>query len=343
MKNIFLCIIAAIALVSCKVDVDNTAKINEVEFTIRAEDDSLAKNARIFIYDTEASYLSDYQKGDTNSTALAISKNTASNGKITTKLAANKAYWIRVVYFQDVSKTEPSALIGGVQMYSNDEETVKFGPFENNDFGTENLSTKATIRLTKAYSFLAITAKDSSNIKVYNSENKIISSLGGRTNLTTSGSSSDVETDKNLLSITNAKYLLYKVPKGKISVSYKSKNGCAGVNTITIQGKGEIVKEELTPCDAGTIVFYNNSSDLKDIKVILLAASDTLGTISSKNTGYTDATVCDLNSNESLIKVGRAVGTYNYLLTSASGPCEVKGTVEVSKNGCVRVPINLCR
>ena len=349
-KIVFYCTaLFATVLVSCKVDVDNAVKLNKVEFTIKTDDNgAIASTAKVFIYDSEAAYQNDYTKEDTIG-ASAINKGITTSGKFNIELTSNKPYWVRVIYFQ---KSAEVLNAGKTVMYSNDELGVQFGPFESKNFENNNLTTKASITLTKAYCYLLVAAKDNASIEVsvFNARNKACEKLSFNNNLVNSGAltiGSLDELEKNLFTKfdkQNQQYMVFVVPKGNISIYYKSMAGCNKVVNKKITGDKRVVVDVLESCVTGTLVFYNKSSDFTDIKVILSTPSDTIGTLEATELSYTHTNVCDFSSSRSLIKVSREIGTYKYVATSKSGNREIKGTVSITTaNECKPVEILLTR
>ena len=315
-KIVFYCTaLLATVLVSCKVDVDNSVKVNKIEFSIKTDDNgAIANTAKVFIYDSEAAYQNDYAKEDTIG-ASAINKGVATSGKFNTELTSNKPYWVRVIYFQ---KSAEVLNAGKTVMYSNDELGVQFGPFESKNFENNNLTTKASITLTKAYCYLLVAAKDIATVEVSDLFTKF---------------------DKQ-----DRQYMVFVVPKGNISIYYKSMAGCNKVVNKKITGDKRVVVDVLESCVTGTLVFYNKASDFTDIKVILSTPSDTIGTLEATDLSYTNTNVCDLSSSRSLIKVSREIGTYKYVATSKSGNREIEGTVSITNaNECKPVEILLVK
>jgi hypothetical protein len=348
-KNLFYCaVMICLGLISCKVDVDNAVKLNKIEFTLKTSDgDALASNAKVFVYESNEAYQADYDNGDTIGKG-ALSKGVASNGKFLTELSSDKPYWIRVIYFQ---KSNDAIMNGEQVMYSNDELGVQFGPFSSKNFENNNLTTKATITLTKAYYFLVLTAKDSARVdvsvtygqnlkcKVLNNESFLLKS----NNLT----AAQLDDLKNNIATNfnkdSKQYLVVVVPKGKINIFYKSILGCSKAVSKTITGNTRLVVDFIESCQSGLLVFYNKASNTtyNDIKVVLTSPNDTLGTLSSFNTSYV-GDVCDFPKSASLIKVSREIGTYHYVATSKIANKEQQGTVSITvDNQCVPIEILL--
>lgn len=344
MKNLILGIFVLIfaALASCKVDVDPTTDINTVEFSIKTEDggDSLAKGAKVYIYSSEDAYKKAYSNYDISGTT-ADTILLATNGKVSLDLNSKKTYWVRVLYSKDTT----IAFNSGKIPYSNDEMPLQFGPFENNNFDGTKITTYASITLSKAYSFLVVAAKDTSTISVdvYNSignKCKVLNKLSKLIN----SKITDLNNFPALTGFdsTTNKFLVFVVPKGKIKIYYNNSLGCVSTTEKYISGAGSIEKELLEPCTSGNVVFYNKTSGLSDIKVVLLNPSDTIATLSGK---VSDAPSCGQKStNNSFVSISRPLGVYYYIATSKSGNCESRGLVTIANVGqCVPVEIKMCK
>ena len=348
-KNLFYwAVMSCLALISCKVDVDNAVKLNKIEFTIKTDDgDALATNAKVFVYESNEAYQADYDNGDTIGKG-ALNKGMASNGKFLTELSSSKPYWIRVIYFQ---KSNEAIMNGEQVMYSNDELGVQFGPFSSKNFDNNNLTTKASITLTKAYYYLVLTAKDSARVdvsvtygqnlkcKVLNDESFLLDSKNF--------AASQLDDLKNNIGTNfnkkNRQYLVVVVPKGKINIFYKSTFGCSKVVSQTITGNKRVFSDFIESCQSGLLVFYNKASNTayNDIKVVLTNPSDTLGTLSSVDASLS-GDICSASKSASLIKVSRELGTYRYVATSKIGNKEQQGTITIgTANQCVPVEILL--
>ena len=342
MKNLILgiCVLILASLASCKVDVDPTTDINTVVFSIKIdnEGESLVKGAKVFVYSSEDAYKTAYAKYDTTG-KTADTTLVATEGKFSLDLNSKKTYWVRVLYSKDTTE----AFISGKVPYSNDEMPVQFGPFESNNFDGTKINTNATITLSKAYSFLLVAAKDTSNInvEVYNSIGKECLRLSGFSQLSNSGilDTSNLPRTKDLLNKTSSKYLIFVVPKGKIKIYYINSFGCASIVEKYISGSGSIEKDLLEPCTNGNIVFYN-TSNFTDVKIIILNPNDTIGTLTSKSS---NAPTCNTTSvSNSYIKVSRSLGEYRYIATSKSCNCEIPGVVKLSYVGqCMPVEISM--
>lgn len=343
MKNLILGIFVLIfaALASCKVDVDPTTDINTVEFSIKTEDDSLAKGATVLIYGSEEAYNTAYANFDTTG-KTADTTLIATDGKFFIDLNSKKTYWVRVLYSKDTT----GGLISGKIPFSNDEKGVQFGPFESNNFDGTKINTYATITLSKAYSILIVAAKDNSNVNVKVSSNagKCIK-LSDSIQLSNSGILDVSNLPSTLTDIdkTSSKYLVFIVPMGKIKIYYINSFGCVSTVEKDISGGGSIEKDLLEPCTNGNITFYNKTSNLTDIEVVL-NTSDFVGTLSDRVSSSYSPSCGEIRKTNSFVTISRPLGVYEYFATSKSGNCDVTGNFKLEKIGqCVSVEIKMCK
>ena len=339
--QIILTILFSIALYSCKVDIDTSTKLNDVEFLIKTDEDSLVKNACVFIYDNRLSYLLDYkhQIKDTNNSAATI-KGYANEGIFNAKLDPKQKYWIRVVGDISVQNFKNKDIIGNsIIPYSNDELVNTFGPFDSANPLDENMTTKATIKLTKAYNLLVVCAHEHSKVKVFDSNNQLYQNpLNPGDSILSYTSKSTIDTNTVLDKNSNG-YKVFLIKKGKNKVVISSANGCTFLDSVTATGRGHIYTVEAPVCNAGTIVFYNSNSTFRDIKIIL-TPNDTLGTLTTNDNTINSGNACGLKNSTALIKVGRPAGSYTFYAVPNGGSKIVTKSFTISAGECKTFDIN---
>jgi hypothetical protein len=336
MKNFsyIILIIASSFLFSCKVDVDNSEKINKVEFSIKADDGDTAKTALILIYPSEAAYNEAYSKNDTNIIAgSGVIKGRAINGKFTQNLSSRKTYWIRIIHF----KTSTDPMNSGTVMYSNDENDVQFGPFESKNYDNENITTKATVVLTKAYGYLVVASQDSADdtVKVFTSNNLPCPKLSNSNVLKNSSTSLEDDIPNILTSFdkSSQEYIVFIVPKGDVKIYHKSALGCSKFKTVTIKGNGEVKKELLESCETGSIIFYNSNSLMTEsIKIISMPDQSNFGVF---NGSTSTPPLCSApNIGTGYFKANLPIGKYYFKALISRSETAVD-SFEITKGGCI--------
>jgi len=312
--SIFVAIV--LALIACKKE-ENNFNVNPIiNITVVDEQGTTVSGATISVYENDIDYATAILTRNFSASRFTSAISDA-NGKANVQLIAGKEFYILVTTFDNVRFLNLSNISLGGYISGNDlkqRQTLFLRVSVTPDDGNIIFYTTATNKLPI----------------IINLSNTISSNATQHT-LTGVYGFTDVPTVKNLNTVS-----LYR-DQGTYRYFAKSADGCIWVDTLTVI-KGEIKLVNLSKCESGTISFYSSAVNdtLMPISVRINTV-DSIGSISNSLAAYTCA-----NLNNSALTVVRYKGLYNYFIKSRSGRCVWTGTVSLTADACVVVPIEVC-